>query len=899
MANPLTGDFEAVLQISGSTINRLLATLHENAHTNPKLPSFPHSVQMRLGDDHALEGVRGLAHVQIAAPRVTLIHGVTDRFHLEVGIRVWFQADPGTGPMPAFIHGTVVAQYQLHDIDPTCRGWSKIAADFLWIRVIRDSVRFEGTAKDDVGLVGVLIGDAASDAAAAAAAAANVARVTRQTARLLARRFQATPHPVSKRFRRGSMRSLNASGSSAVALPVGLSGEPAGDINSINNVLLQGSDLAVAVHIGYIMGLTGSMLDAVKNFSLNVNVHISTGTYNPIPDFDTVYRVGVHPPSVVWEPHGNYGLFKVTVNGWANTDSIAPNASFEIKQSIMLDFDAGSGHLRLTAPWTAGVVVKSSGLGSGFVADAVSSQVTKSIGPIVRSACASAQPALDAMTTRTFDLSKQLQTLDAQANVRIEGAEFLQDGIVLRGTIDLASHHGVVIKTEKTFHEDAHTALQSWIPGGRIDRFEWSWTWTGSGEPGLAKFSDRFLLRRPRGSAGRWGVSSGTLLLPGLDGFGSVCLQITGVQVDGRSGEWVTVTSAKQCKRFGLSMSTVFANRERLYLVDMPELSKDVPLPELSELAWIALPRTRDVAGAANTLVLLLAEPLDEQTTEALVHGLRACRRFDTGLSLLVLYREGVLQKGGSAMIAELEHLRRKLQIATVVNEDVRGSWSRALGLSLSSQAVGWALISPAGDRSWVHEGRVESATLATALDMHLKRSEDVRSMHVRLGIELGTVLSPRDLYGSYADTLDELSDPHCPPSPLGRMGTSATLVTFVHAASAASITHLRQLTAQVQIQDNQDTQDQHQVQAAVTVVAVFDGASHQEVQSLQAQWGLDLVAVADPQGQVSDRLGVSVWPTTLTLDGDGVVRHVQLGGRSKPTQPRNHDLVEGESSNC
>ena len=315
MANSLTGDFEAVLQISGSTVNRLLATLHENAHTNPKLPSFPHSGKMRLGDDHALEGVRGLAHVQIAVPRVTLIHGVTDRFSLEVGIRAWFQPDPGTGPMPAFIHGTVFAQYQVTDIDPTCRGWAKTAADFLWIRVIRESVRFEGTARDDVGVVGVLVGNAGSDAAAAAAAAANIARVTRQVARLLARRFQATPHPVSKRFRRGSMLSLNISGGSAVTLPVGLSGEPAGDIHSINNLLLQGHDLAVAVHIGYIMGLTTSMLDAVKNFSLNVFVHISTGKYNPIPDFDTVYRVGVHPPSIVWEPHGNFGLFKVTVNG--------------------------------------------------------------------------------------------------------------------------------------------------------------------------------------------------------------------------------------------------------------------------------------------------------------------------------------------------------------------------------------------------------------------------------------------------------------------------------------------------------------------------------------------------------------------------------------------------------
>ncbi len=30
MANALTGDFEGVLQVSGGTINRLLATLHQN-----------------------------------------------------------------------------------------------------------------------------------------------------------------------------------------------------------------------------------------------------------------------------------------------------------------------------------------------------------------------------------------------------------------------------------------------------------------------------------------------------------------------------------------------------------------------------------------------------------------------------------------------------------------------------------------------------------------------------------------------------------------------------------------------------------------------------------------------------------------------------------------------------
>ena len=51
MSNPLTGDFDAILQVSGSTVNRLLASMHQNAFTNRNLPSFPHTVQIRIGDD--------------------------------------------------------------------------------------------------------------------------------------------------------------------------------------------------------------------------------------------------------------------------------------------------------------------------------------------------------------------------------------------------------------------------------------------------------------------------------------------------------------------------------------------------------------------------------------------------------------------------------------------------------------------------------------------------------------------------------------------------------------------------------------------------------------------------------------------------------------------------------
>ena len=157
MPNPLTGDFEAVLQVSGSTVNRLLASMHQNAFTDPKTPSFPHSVRMRLGDDHAFEGVRGVVHAQIGVPQVELYHGVTDRFHLALGVRAWFRADPGTKPMATYIHGTVHADYRLRDIPSNCLGYAHTAAGFLWVRVVRDSVRFLGTAEDEQGFADLVV----------------------------------------------------------------------------------------------------------------------------------------------------------------------------------------------------------------------------------------------------------------------------------------------------------------------------------------------------------------------------------------------------------------------------------------------------------------------------------------------------------------------------------------------------------------------------------------------------------------------------------------------------------------------------------------------------------------------------------------------------------------------
>ena len=50
VCNALTGDFDAVLQVSGGTLNRLLASMHQNGGTKTDRPTFPHSVTVTLGD---------------------------------------------------------------------------------------------------------------------------------------------------------------------------------------------------------------------------------------------------------------------------------------------------------------------------------------------------------------------------------------------------------------------------------------------------------------------------------------------------------------------------------------------------------------------------------------------------------------------------------------------------------------------------------------------------------------------------------------------------------------------------------------------------------------------------------------------------------------------------------
>ncbi|MBA4097189.1 MAG: hypothetical protein C0484_10540 [Rhodospirillum sp.] len=879
MPNPLTGDFDAVLQISGGTLNRLMASMHQNAFENPKLPSFPHSVRMRIGDDHAYEGVRGLVHAQVSVPTIDLVHGATDRFILQVSVRAWYRPDPGTEPLPAYINGTVRAEYRLQDIDPSCPGFSKNAADFLWFRVVRDSVQFRGTAVDDVGfgdMVAIPSGDPA------AIEAANIAKVTRQIARLLAKRFEATPHPVSKRFRRGSLRSLNNQVESAIALPLGLNGDPWGDIHTVDNVLLNGADLAVGVNVNYLMSVAQKAVQPFASFALTVPVHIATPW--PAPDIDTVYHVGVHPPAVEWIPNGSYAVFKIRIKGWANTNSVLPNATFDVEQDIVLNF---GGSLWLS-PGSLKVTVHASGIYSGTMANIVKDNILKLVPPMVQNACNSASPSVNGLTQQTGELAERLKSLDPSPSVWIDSAEFTFDGMILRGGIGLSPRRHPVIQQEKTAAGDAHSALQTWIPGGRIDRFEWSWTWSDEGnQPGSKTHKDRFLLRRPKGKASRWGVGIGVPEpLPGLDGWGKVCLKVIGVRINSVTGQFETVISERRCQRFGFDLGLVYPPKGRLHFRDMPELSQDVPFPQLKERALVAVRQGGN--NAANTLVLYAGEEWSDETANALGKGLEDCRRYDAGLAVLILFKEGVLDHHGPRLTeAVLGHVRR-FGIMAHVNEDVDGGWSRTLDLRGGGGEPSLALVSPEGTVPWRHQGRLEPQVLATALDTHLRRSPDLSPPVNHDYINVGYGVSAAALTPGFADILDSAVS-HCPPVPLGRLGKD-TVITFVQQHSDASIYSARSLMGRY-----------GQQEGAPHVVVVVDGADPREAERWQHQLGLDFTVLPDPKGTITNRFRIGVWPTTITVNADSIVSDVRVGhaaqGRGEYIPEREEQSGKGDAA--
>ena len=873
MSNPLTGDFEAVLQVSGATVNRLLASMHQDTAANKKTPSFPHGVWIRIGDPTPVGGMRGNALAQISVPRIELVHGVSDRFWLEVSIRARYTADPGTVPIPEYIHGTIRAQYKIDKIDPSCRGWEKLAPDYIWVRAISDTVSFTGTAEDDVNFMSVVqtgVDPATADA-----------RITRLAKYLLTRQFEATPHKVSRRFRGGSMRSLNVGmNRSAVAVPIGLSGDPvSGNIASINQDFLDASDVGIAIDKNYIVGKIQAELDALKasfqrQFQVYHRTYLDLGLLGDLDVLEVTidYTAKLTSASVQWiggvPPMAGIsvpgGLVSITIAGSVLTQKKIFNFGFSATQLLMISFNPATESFSVSA--VGKPTVSLSGVLESFIEAKAKPVLEKEIPDAVKNAAAGMAGELS-LATRKKDLIDQLQTMDGLANVWFDQAVFSADGVVVRGHISVSGRRPPVHSFAVNGQKDGYSGFESWIPGGRVDSFGWSWKWfNNAGSPGSQKTTDRFLLRRPIATGqGKFGVVIGQReSLPGIDGMGQMCLVVDGVHVHPVTGALVPVSTARKCKRFGLDIRLAIPGR--VFLIEWVPGPRDLIGP-VAEVAVHEVGGRNTRGHGANTLVVRVGDRWNREVAMSLREGLANSRRRDAGLVVLMLFNDGTLMRSGE-WFNEVNELAAELEAPLVVNEDVRGSWAQAFrmgGEDGTVRDVEWRLLSPTGGVTWAKSGQLEGEELALALDDYLFRSPVPNPAPVRGGLSAGSRISA-GIFG--IDLIGQLDDIEatCPPLPFGRLGVDAQ-VTFVTKGSKASDAALRKLTSEGRGDGDEGVQ-----------AIVFDGATSEEIDELQQSLPEGFMAIADPEGTISKRFRVRVWPARVAINGNGIVTGFDSG---------------------
>jgi hypothetical protein len=699
-------------------------------------------------------------------------------------------------------------------------------------------------------------------------------RVTRQLSALLASVFEPSPHPLSSTFRSfisidqpsgtvstslGIVEEQLPVGGSAVVIPVALTQDPVGSPDSLSNVVLDGNDFAVAVSEEAIMGLLEAHVGEIKAFSQTYTVTLTLTIPDPIfgdhsVSVSTVYRASVSSATATWDPHGSFALIKEHATGRAHTDSVAPDVDFTVDQAFQLDFDQGNEQLRLTA-LTPGVSL-SGALPQGVLND-IATKIRNAVKSRADAAVNDAQPALEKLAAGSGDLAKQLATIDDQVDAHFDDATFILSGLIMWGWISVADRRRPSVSFTRIDPDDI-SAFQSWIPGGRIDRLEWSWTWFNqSHDPGQASFSDRYVLQRLRGEQGRFRAFTGTPV-PGLDGAGRVCLTVYGVAVDSATGDLVSARAGPVCVPY--SVNEILApDGVRLFLRELAGTPRAGSRPRSVEAGLVEVTtRGWPTGPGVNTLILYVDEGWSDDDARALVGGVDECRRSDAGLLVLVLFRDGWLTSSDALGSARLREVATSLGAPMLVNEDVHGGWSNAFLIPTGTGQPAWRLLTPNGGVVWAHDGPLAPKQLAEALDHGMYPSPLAWPLEMHAGLKQA-LFTPAGL-GTLFDSLHPARR-HCPPLGAIRPVDAPSVMSavfFIRKNSPSSAEELRRLRAEL------DGRGDHP-----GVAIVVDGADSAEASRLHETLGQGITVVADPDGALAGSVGVRFWPTRVVI-GDG-----------------------------
>ena len=872
MANGLTGDLDAVVEVRVRAINNILASLHQNdASTgDDDSLSFPHSLAMRAGvfeesvavvskflkwtqdlrlspgggvgglvspkrppgvwkayqdvaielkeaQDHPtlLDPNRGIALVQVSAPWVSLPQGLTSAVTIHVKLRAHYIPDPGTPPLPVPIHGEIRATYVT---DVKNKPWS--TQKVLDVSLTSDDAQIQFLPAANTNLQG----DEPEQIAA-------------QIRRMLRNGFEPTSVLLEPGFAFESFKTLEHSVGQAIALPVTLTAAAPSPsaLASVSNVFLQSNDtFAVAVSKEYVNTQLQGLKTALEGFSYQ---YVAPAWYQP--DYDAA----VTSVQIVWQT----GEIRLIVQGHADTDHIvAPDFDFTIEQPLTLQVTEASQTVALVAG-ALSISVSGAGMWTpNVVAILNGSQVKWAIESFRDTALQSAQQTLDGQLLDNIAAVRDaVESFDASISAKLVKADIEPDGVVLRGRVTTQTRAAPVASFRETSDGTGFTALRSWIPAGWIERYYWSWLvesimvpWGQAAQVHSDEHS--FIFERPEG----------------LEPETRVCLQVVGKQVNRLSGIEGFVSGGETCS--ANSPELVWMMPAAWVKVMTPLWGPD-PVPEaVLEDAIIA---HIDVLGHAGRTTRFGASALihfaDPKTGPPLgelarVLGERTGRH--PAMALFLVMPRGFLSESRAAVERRLGSLEGAAPGWLAVTEDYEGGWSRTFGIERPPATY---IMNGKGECVWQQLGPLDGSSLRSALDQHLNSGPPVRLRPLRLAVQPGD------------RALDVLFE-HAPGEQMAlrRLRGQRVLLSFWKSWLAPCLSELGRL---------QSSHDRDRREGRV-VLAINDGEDRQRVAETRRAHRLTLTLVPDPERRISSRYGINCWPTTVAIDENGRVERVHFG---------------------
>jgi peroxiredoxin len=889
MANKLTGSYDAVAQINRRQLNGLLASLHQNgASDQPPLrlghngvlrvgdpkPTTPELVRLRfrnwirnfqsaggpsnLDDLRARLAVnappgaakmieeefsklekgrperkpakkpRGRVKLQLSSPTIILADGATSEATLLTDVRAHYDPDSGAGEIAAAdhpLHGEVRAAFELSVLSST-------SGRKLSVRPSSKDSKIEFIAASGTGLTG-----------------AEVSRISGEVRAIVREKFTPPRVDLPPAFPFSEFKVIGSGAHQVIALPIQVSDTPlpTGRIQSLDENFADSSGFAFAASKEYVEDLLEPLFDAVSDAVRGFKKEITIGvTVFGIPLTQTIkFTLQLKSgPSLEWES-GKIKLsasLKLVVRPGADV-------SFKFTQKFKLALDASTQQVTLEADGNPSV---NTNLPFNFLHEAFENAIKAARDDALSGGAAPVNDAVNGVFAGARQkLIGGLKVFDESASATFTAVKITKDGLIVRGEIGSEPRQAPVVQFNEIDEGRAFSALGTWIPGGKIDRYIWSWAGHSGKEPGKlfsashrsSTETHRFIFPKPAG----------------MDPLGSVSLRIEGTQTgaDGLSVPIAAESPPQLRDAFGTIVESPAWWEPIMTPVWLEETKPDAKLKDLIA-GHVPLqsdrPRGRELAH--NTLIYFPDWRADEPL-EPVARAMAAMRRRKVSLVLIVVLPQEALDSRRGDLEVRLRAVSSRFAGRLMVTVDEEGGWSRAFAVA----GRPWAhLVNARRQFAWNSRGDIEPAAMAAALDKHLLPAPAPRTHALQPKISgCGC--------GGAPDIIVE--DERGERFALHRMRGRNVILNFFQSWSAPCIRELQRLQA---------LQEKRPKGGGPYVVAFHGGSDEKAVADLRKRHGLTFPLVQDRDQVIARQYGITCWPTTIAINPDGSIGRMQLG---------------------